>query len=67
MECCYKNSNAAKVPTNSLIYGLYSSNKGSVTGGFGSAVATSSALNVKFYNQNGDVLYTVPPIAPRKL
>lgn len=37
----------------------------STSGGFASLTATSTEMTVTFYDQDGNVQYVTPPIAPR--
>lgn len=65
-ECCYSSSNMNRVPAGSLQYYLAGDNKGSVVGGFGSFTATSASLVIRLHDQDGNIMYTVPQISPRK-
>jgi len=75
--CCYDITKVAGVPSGSLLWvfgappgsqidddGVEQGINGTV-GSFTSIVATSSALQVTFYNQNGKVLYASPAVLPR--
>lgn len=73
-ECCYGVGNLETVPDDSIKF-MISGEGGQgpgvgrkpvwVDGGFASVVFDDHA-KVKFYDQDGDVLYTAPKVAPRK-
>lgn len=69
LECCYSATNlkSSKIPANTLQYYLSSENAGSVKGGFASFIATSSSLTVKYYDQDGNIIYSPPSVAPKPL
>jgi len=65
-ECCYKNSNLAKVPTGSVQWYVAANNAlPGTTAGFSSVTATAQSLQMTFYDQAGSVLYVAPAIPPR--
>lgn len=74
-ECCYGTSNIHTVPKGAIKYmiegngGQGSKNVGPkpsspVKSGFAS-VTFDDTVVIKYYNQDGDVLYTAPDVAPR--
>eukprot|EP01040_Poterioochromonas_malhamensis_P012043 gene12043-13157_t len=65
VECCYKASNKLKIPTNSLQWYIAADNKGKNTAGFSSFEVSKSGMTVKYYNQDGTLLYTAPAVPPR--
>jgi len=67
MECCYKNSNLAKNPTNSVQWYIAANNvpKG-MTGGFSSISVSKTGMSIVMYDQDGNAVHTVPSIPPRK-
>lgn len=67
-ECCYSasNSNNKLNPTGALKFSVSSSNNpNKVTGGFVSISTSATSMIVKYYDQDGNVLYSSPPVPPR--
>jgi len=66
MECCYKNTNLAKLPANSMQWYIASNNAPkTTTAGFAAVTATKTGLTVTYYDQSGNVQYVAPAVAPR--
>ena len=67
-ECCYSDKNKDKIPAGSLKYSMDGSNRpAGVLGGFASFRVNKDNMTIVYHSDNGDVLYTADPIAPRKL
>eukprot|EP01031_Cornospumella_fuschlensis_P025825 gene25825-31189_t len=67
--CCYRPSNKDKVPADLLKWytAVDNINPVKTTAGFTSYEVTKQGMVVKFYDQDGAVLYTGPTVLPRKL
>eukprot|EP01033_Poteriospumella_lacustris_P008306 gene8306-5994_t len=63
--CCYFPKNKDTVPADSLKWYMARDNAGKDSAGFTSFQLTKKEMLVTFYNQDGDVVYTAPAIAPR--
>lgn len=65
-ECCYKPIRKSGVPEGFMKWYIADDNKTpDVLAGFSSFEVNKDAMVVKFYDQAGNNLYTVPKIAPR--
>jgi len=65
--CCYASSNKSKIPKKSLQWYVAKDNKEEVESGFASFEVSKAGMVVKYYDQDGTTLYTVPTIPARKL
>jgi acid phosphatase/tartrate-resistant acid phosphatase type 5 len=64
--CCYEASNLDSVPADSVMWYLSKETKVKGTsGGFASITATPASMTATFYDQDGNVLFSTPEIAPR--
>jgi hypothetical protein len=66
-NCCYKSDKKGEVPADSLKWYIALDNREGNSAGFTSFSMTNEALTVKFHNQDGEVLYTAPAVAPRSV
>eukprot|EP01064_Diplonema_japonicum_P017769 TRINITY_DN2607_c6_g1_i1.p1 TRINITY_DN2607_c6_g1~~TRINITY_DN2607_c6_g1_i1.p1 ORF type:complete len:353 (+),score=72.12 TRINITY_DN2607_c6_g1_i1:63-1061(+) len=64
-ECCYSPKHADALPANITKFHMDSHNKYGSDGGFASFTVTSEYTTVKYYSDNGTVLFTSDPIFPR--
>lgn len=65
--CCYFPKKKDEVPKDSLKWYMARDNAGSNSAGFSSFKVSKQEMIVTFYNQDGDVVYTAPSIAPRTI
>jgi hypothetical protein len=66
VECCYPLLNKKNLPKRSLLWAKSLENKDGDKAGFTSFEVNAKSMNVKFYNQDAEVLYAAPAIPPRK-
>lgn len=63
--CCYFPKKKDEVPADSLKWYMARDNAGRNSAGFSSFKVSKEGMVVTFYNQDGEVVYTAPTIAPR--
>jgi hypothetical protein len=63
--CCYLPKNKDKVPENSLRWYMAEDNRRGIQSGFASWEVSKNGMLVKYYDQDGNVLYSVPTISSR--
>lgn len=64
--CCYRPTQIDNVPADSLKwYAALDTVSRGTTAGFSSFAVTKESMVVTYYDQDGEVLYTAPAIAPR--
>lgn len=66
VDCCYFATNKRNIPTKSLKWIKSLENKDGATGGFSSFEVDKTGMTVKYYDQDGALLYTAPAVPPRK-
>jgi len=66
-ECCYSDAHIDSVPEGSVEWYISDQHKPLTTiGGFATIETDSDAMFMRYYDQDGELLYTAPAIAPRQ-